>query len=122
MRLAASRIFCTAGSKRPIRMAMIAMTTSNSMRVKAVRPRDRDGTGAMTHLRNDGDGSMKAQTLRRLEKDRGAGRTAEDGWAELPAGHGPAPNHSDRTTVVGDGVANLAKETDSKSCKTDLSI
>src|SRR5579859_950595 len=37
MRAAASRTFCTAGSKRPMRMAMMAITTSNSIRVKAVR-------------------------------------------------------------------------------------
>src|SRR6476659_8028444 len=39
MRLAASRTFWTAGSRSPIRMAMIAMTTSNSIRVKAERGR-----------------------------------------------------------------------------------
>src|SRR3954468_14602879 len=33
IRLAASRIFCTAGSNRPMRMAMMAITTSNSIRV-----------------------------------------------------------------------------------------
>src|SRR5262245_31230633 len=37
IRAAASRTFWTAGSRRPMRMAMIAITTSNSMRVK---PRD----------------------------------------------------------------------------------
>ena len=36
---AASRTFCTAGKSRPIRTAMMAMTTSNSMRVKAGRDR-----------------------------------------------------------------------------------
>src|SRR5258708_4085377 len=36
MRPAASRIFWTAGSRRPIRMPMIAMTTSNSTSVKPV--------------------------------------------------------------------------------------
>src|SRR6266516_3998485 len=35
MRIAASRAFWTAGSSRPIRTAMIAITTSNSMREKA---------------------------------------------------------------------------------------
>ena len=34
---AASRTFWTAGSSRPIRMAMMAMTTSNSISVKALR-------------------------------------------------------------------------------------
>src|SRR5437870_4948473 len=39
MRLAASRTFCTAGTRRAIRMAMMAMTTSNSMSVKPGRRR-----------------------------------------------------------------------------------
>src|SRR5713101_6521458 len=38
-RLAASRTFCTAGSSRPIKITMIAMTTSNSISVKAMRRR-----------------------------------------------------------------------------------
>src|SRR6516225_8470097 len=37
MRLAASRTFCTAGNRSPMRTAMIAMTTNSSMRVKARR-------------------------------------------------------------------------------------
>src|SRR5262249_53688987 len=37
MRAAASRTFCTAGRSRPIRIAMMAMTTSNSISVKAQR-------------------------------------------------------------------------------------
>src|ERR1051326_6918831 len=37
VRAAASRIFCTAGSSRPIRRAMIAMTTSNSTSVNPRR-------------------------------------------------------------------------------------
>src|SRR5215510_12123096 len=35
MRAAASRTFCTAGKSNPIRMAMIAITTSSSISVKA---------------------------------------------------------------------------------------
>src|SRR4051794_7488163 len=37
MRAAASRTFCTAGSNRPIRIAMIAITTSNSISVNPDR-------------------------------------------------------------------------------------
>src|SRR6266478_778594 len=37
MRLAASRIFWTAGSKRPIKTAMMAITTNNSIRVNPRR-------------------------------------------------------------------------------------
>src|SRR5207244_4496213 len=44
IRAAASRTFCTAGSSRPIRMAMIAITTSNSISVNADR-RIRDMNG-----------------------------------------------------------------------------
>src|SRR2546423_1326152 len=39
LRAAASRTFWTAGSRRPIRMAMIAITTNNSMSVKPLRLR-----------------------------------------------------------------------------------
>src|SRR5258707_2580255 len=39
VRLAASRTFCTAGTSRPIRMAMMAMTTRSSIRVNALRAR-----------------------------------------------------------------------------------
>src|SRR5262249_9749219 len=41
IRAAASRTFCTAGSKRPMRMAMMAMTTSSSISVKPPRVRQR---------------------------------------------------------------------------------
>src|SRR4051812_49845603 len=37
IRAAASRTFCTAGRRRPIRMAMIAITTNSSISVKASR-------------------------------------------------------------------------------------
>src|SRR5713101_6029101 len=40
MRLAASRIFCTAGSSSPISTAMMAITTSSSISVNAERGRD----------------------------------------------------------------------------------
>src|SRR3954447_13432510 len=37
IRAAASRTFCTAGRRRPMRMAMIAITTNNSISVKPLR-------------------------------------------------------------------------------------
>src|SRR5262249_39479022 len=37
VRAAASRTFCTAGKSRPMSTAMMAITTSNSMRVNALR-------------------------------------------------------------------------------------
>src|SRR5262249_29486849 len=42
VRAAASRTFWTAGTNKPIKMAMMAMTTSNSISVKA-RRRRQDG-------------------------------------------------------------------------------
>src|SRR5262249_6131822 len=42
VRAAASRTFCTAGTSRPMRMAIIAITTSNSISVKPGRPRSLD--------------------------------------------------------------------------------
>src|SRR2546425_270798 len=52
MRPAASRTFCTAGSSRPMRTAMMAITTSSSMRVNARRKvedtvRSSGGTGRL---------------------------------------------------------------------------
>jgi hypothetical protein len=41
--LADSRTFCIAGNRMPIKMAMIKITTSNSMSVKARRQRDMVG-------------------------------------------------------------------------------
>jgi hypothetical protein len=40
VRAAASRTFCTAGTSRAIKMAMMAMTTSNSISVKPGRRLD----------------------------------------------------------------------------------
>src|SRR5262245_13954879 len=40
IRAAASRTFCTAGSNRPMRIAMMAMTTNNSIRVNPRRKRE----------------------------------------------------------------------------------
>src|SRR5262249_39740590 len=47
MRAAASRTFWTAGSRSPIKMAMMAMTTSNSISVK---PHTRRGRRTMRRL------------------------------------------------------------------------
>src|SRR6267378_2462397 len=59
MRVAAARIFCPAGSSSPIRTAMMAITTSNSISVNADRPRPmRDGGE---------DGTMRS--LQDLRKD-----------------------------------------------------
>src|SRR5262245_29715931 len=54
MRFAASRIFCTAGSSNPIRIAMIAITTSSSIRVNAGRRGERALVADTEHLRKKG--------------------------------------------------------------------
>src|SRR5262249_7538457 len=73
MRLAASRTFCTAGSNRPIRMAMIAITTNNSIKVKARRwfmkrsrradskVKTRDARGRLDAARRSADGPLPWQ-------------------------------------------------------------
>src|SRR5947209_980319 len=43
MRLAASRTFCTAGKSSDTRMAMMAITTSSSISVNALRRHHRNG-------------------------------------------------------------------------------
>jgi hypothetical protein len=48
IRLAASRTFWTAGKRRPIRMAMMAMTTSNSISVKPRQRRSIRANGMTT--------------------------------------------------------------------------
>src|SRR4051812_34783190 len=58
MREAASRTFWTAGRRRPMRMAMMAITTSNSMRVKARRNRRTEATIRCLIKHNIGDGRM----------------------------------------------------------------
>src|SRR5262249_5169092 len=64
MRAAASRTFCTAGRSKPIRMAIIAMTTNSSIRVKPLRGRERDGR--MPKLRKDEE--KKEQSSRTPER------------------------------------------------------
>src|SRR5262249_23161441 len=51
-RRAASRADCTAGRSKEIRTAMIAMTTSSSIRVKPLRQRSRNDAHDMEHLAN----------------------------------------------------------------------
>src|SRR5262245_61175636 len=64
MRPAASRTFCTAGRRRPIRMAIIAITTSSSMRVNARRARSHGRMTASSKTRgNDGRVATRAHSL-----------------------------------------------------------
>src|SRR5262249_655849 len=62
MRAAASRTFCTAGSSRPIRMAMMAITTSSSISVNAERPRRNRLMGSL--LEQNDNGTRKPRHVR----------------------------------------------------------
>src|SRR5262249_53282099 len=72
MRAAASRTFCTAGKSRPIRMAMMAITTSSSISVK---PRLRragrvnDMTYSPSVIRRTGDKADGPTTGPSLQRD-----------------------------------------------------
>ena len=66
MRAAASRTFWTAGSSRPMRIAMMAMTTSSSISVNARR--GRAGEIGPFDASQDGAGKEKANPGRRDEK------------------------------------------------------
>src|SRR4051794_7953553 len=63
MRAAASRTFCTAGSSRPIRMAMMAITTSNSISVKPGRAR-RVFMVAIPQVRKTDEKRQRSNSLR----------------------------------------------------------
>src|SRR5579872_6042626 len=63
VRAADSRTFWTAGINRPIRMAMIAMTTSNSMSVKPLGPRLRICDTKRSFLASFGLGDNREETV-----------------------------------------------------------
>src|SRR3954468_4996923 len=65
-RAAASRTFWTAGRSRPIRIAMMAMTTNNSIRVNPRRVRGRADEFMRDSVRDLGGRSWK--TLKRVKK------------------------------------------------------
>src|SRR5215471_2502829 len=82
MRAAASRTFCTAGSSSPMRMAMMAMTTSSSIKVK---PRRGDRM-ALTSLEEDGrwgGAGLARTTAVRIEGwGVGVGEVLVKGWRD----------------------------------------
>src|ERR1700732_2902014 len=86
MRAAASRTFCTAGKSRPIRMAMIAMTTKSSMSVKA-----RDGSDERLDIgkaSGESTGELEAQADHAplgVKIEQGCCARSE----KRPGGHGP---------------------------------
>src|SRR5262245_5381390 len=83
-RAAASRTFCTAGKSRPMRMAIIAITTSSSISVKAGRRGARTGRH-MIHLRpKRGTGEHGAmEPPERRDYDRQIGRDSSTGEKAL---------------------------------------
>src|SRR3954467_7579277 len=74
-RAAASRTFWTAGSRRPIRMAMMAMTTKSSMSVKAGRGRAAGGEVRISILKKQ----RLRVGVRYSPGDAGGGRTPRPG-------------------------------------------
>src|SRR5262249_10790722 len=73
VRRAASRACCTAGSKSAIRMAIMAITTSNSINVNAFRDCGRD-MRRLLNLRNGNKNGLRTVTKIRTEDARGAVR------------------------------------------------
>src|SRR5258705_9523634 len=73
MRAAASRTFCTAGSNSPMRMAMMAMTTSSSISVNAERERvtERDIRRLLNEGCKSGDGRKQPPERGRSRLDPG---------------------------------------------------
>src|SRR5262249_46740293 len=70
VRAAASRTFCTAGRRRPMRMAMMAITTSSSISVK---PRFRGGPRLVMSEScdaNDADNRPREQRYRKQQARR----------------------------------------------------
>src|SRR5262249_37444215 len=80
MLAAASRTFWTAGSSRPMRMAMMAITTSSSISVKPARPaRERERIRRMEILLLDDEATTKSPR----RPDGSAGRSREEERAGL---------------------------------------
>src|SRR5215471_12876784 len=66
VRAAASRTFCTAGSSRPMRIAMMAITTNSSISVKPRRAHDER---TMSVLLPNGDEWMYPDSARERSRD-----------------------------------------------------
>src|SRR5262245_5810625 len=73
IRAAASRTFCTAGSRRPIRIAIMAMTTSSSMSVNPARFCRMIGHPGMMR---SGEFATRAQRMQGILSSQGISRTA----------------------------------------------
>src|SRR5262245_15255213 len=98
MRAAASRIFWTAGKSRPIRIAMMAITTSSSISVKAIRLRGSVGDILTTHLRQGKDEKRRTAWTTPREKHVGAHRRGNGQGTGRPGrGRFPAPSSPSKT-------------------------
>src|SRR6516165_5507730 len=99
MRAAASRTFCTAGSNRPMRMAMMAITTSSSISVKAGR-RDRTDI-AFSQREKEKDGRFPHGRKTQI----GRARKQPTSQDELARCYGPGPGVTwKRASRVGERV------------------
>src|SRR5262245_53903398 len=94
-RWAASRTFCTAGTSRAMRTAMMAMTTSSSIKVKPVRLRL--GRSVISDPRNRGEKDNPSELLSLKGEERVAirgVRAALRSTRRHPSGY-TTPEHRD---------------------------
>src|SRR5262249_4548298 len=93
MRAAASRTFWTAGRSRPMSTAMMAMTTSSSIRVNALRPRARNKSLRMaTPSLGEEDNAVGDQhRTSRAPRIRGAGRPPSGSSPDRRRARGATP-------------------------------
>src|SRR5262249_25204295 len=100
IRLAASRTRCTAGISRPIRTAMMAMTTSSSRSVKAGRFTGGSSDGPFSINQNEGTGQRKGGN-NHGRRPRGGGGPRRAGGAQArrePRPPGPTSRMNCLTT------------------------
>src|SRR5215813_6856581 len=91
MRLAASRTFWTAGKSRPMRIAMIAITTNNSISVNAPRDRDRRAMTDLRGGREDEGSPHTGEMMTGLLEDTANGSCRDRTLGLLPAVGAPPP-------------------------------
>src|SRR5437667_12692971 len=111
LRAAASRTFCTAGTSRPIRMAMMAITTSSSMSVKPWRDVERRSMGLLPNKRKNEDGARLLlvcwtayEALRSLQTSSGRSAAAE---VRTSDGEGRAEKQFALFALIRGPIANL---------------
>src|SRR5438552_1034746 len=91
MRAAASRTFCTAGSSRPMRMAMIAITTKSSISVKPdleLRNRSMEAPLDTEERKNRNEDRRTSRCLADRSKGmRTGGTNGGEGWDSCESRH-----------------------------------